>query len=180
MTVDWSVALSSQSPTSLAVQWRGSLRRLTKYLHFNHIRYKAQNCDTPRTMAELKVTVDKGVALWYIMYSDLHPRSNAWLTKYFLLWLLTEWIISGWPLTWQIFLISLTQTFTALLLILLTLLADMLTNSFQVGKITPNDVRSDSAKLNTAAVLRSLNLWWEISVAAGSYLITCSCQVIHS
>ena len=71
--------------------------------------------------------VCKGVALWYIMYSNLHPRSNVWLTEY-LLWLLTGWIISGWPLTCQILLISLTQALiavqAAVVLIPLTLLAD--------------------------------------------------------
>ena len=45
-------------PLSLYLQLQLQKRRLTKYLHFDHIRCnKAQSCDTPRTMAELKVTV---------------------------------------------------------------------------------------------------------------------------
>ena len=46
--IDWSAVLLSDND-----------QRLTKYLHFDHKRYnKAQSCDTLRTMAELKVTIE--------------------------------------------------------------------------------------------------------------------------
>ena len=55
----------------------------------------------------------KGVALWYILYSDLCPWSKRWSAKY-LLWFLTRSIILLWPLNRQLPLIPLTQALNSL------------------------------------------------------------------